>query len=169
MTEEAPAGEEVTISIWNQWDGNYLQAIEQAFADYEEMNPNVNIDLSKPEDVASALNVAIPAGEGPDIIAWANDKIGEQALAGNIVPLEDYGIDMAFLESVYEPAAVNGVMYQDIIWALPETQEGIALIANNEVVGEEYLPADPLDFEDLYAKAEQYQADTGNALSLIHI
>lgn len=164
MTEEAPAGEEVTISIWNQWDGNYLQAIEQAFADYEEMNPNVTIDLSKPEDVASALNVAIPAGEGPDIIAWANDKIGEQALAGNIVPLEDYGIDMAFLESVYEPAAVNGVIYQDIIWALPETQEGIALVANNEVVGEEYLPTDPLDFEDLYAKAEQFQADTGNAL-----
>ncbi|MFZ6018389.1 MAG: ABC transporter substrate-binding protein, partial [Chloroflexota bacterium] len=78
-----PTAEQVTITIWHQWDGKYLEAITQAFKDYEASHPNVKIDLSKPEDVANALNVAIPAGEGPDIIGWANDKIGEQALQGN--------------------------------------------------------------------------------------
>ncbi len=155
---------ETTITIWNQWDGKYLEAIEQVFNDYEVANPGVVIDLSKPEDVKNALTVAIPAGEGPDIIGWANDAIGEQALNGNIVAVSDYGITADFLSSTYEPAAVNGVTWMGSIWGLPETQEGIALIYNKDLVTEEYLPADPLDFEDLLAKATKFQEDTGNVL-----
>jgi len=155
---------ETTITIWNQWDGKYLEAIEAAFADYEASHPGVVIDLSKPEDVKNALTVAIPAGEGPDIIGWANDAIGEQALNGNIVAVSDYGITADFLSSTYEPAAVNGVTWMGSIWGLPETQEGIALIYNKDLVTEEYLPADPLNFEDLYEKAKKFQEDTGNVL-----
>ncbi|PKN86030.1 MAG: ABC transporter substrate-binding protein [Chloroflexi bacterium HGW-Chloroflexi-8] len=153
-----------TITVWNQWDGKYLEAIEQAFNDYEASHPGVTIDLSKPEDVKNALTVAIPAGEGPDIIGWANDAIGEQALNGNIVAVSDYGITADFLSSTYEPAAVNGVTWMGSIWGLPETQEGIALIYNKDLVTEEYLPADPLNFEDLYEKAKKFQEDTGNVL-----
>lgn len=171
-TVEEPAAEEpaepnaeaVTITIWNQWDGAYLAAIEQAFRDYEAEHPNVKIDLSKPEDVKNALTVAIPAGEGPDIIGWANDAIGEQALNGNIVAISDLGVDTAFLEANYEPAAVAGVQWSGMIWGLPESQEGIALIYNKAVVTEEYLPTDPMDFEDLYEKAKKFQEDTGNVL-----
>jgi arabinogalactan oligomer/maltooligosaccharide transport system substrate-binding protein len=159
-----PGGDVVTITLWNQWDGAYLTAIEQAFSDYEAEHPNVKIDLSKPEDVKNALTVAIPAGEGPDIIGWANDAIGEQALNGNIVAISDYGIDTAFLEANYEPAAVAGVQWSDMIWGLPESQEGIALIYNKALVTEEYLPTDPFDFEDLYQKAKKFQEDTGNVL-----
>lgn len=156
-----PAAEQVTITIWHQWDGKYLEAITQAFKDYEAKNPNVKIDLSKPEDVANALNVAIPAGEGPDIIGWANDKIGEQALQGNIVALNDFGIDKAFLESIYTESGINGVTWMDTIWALPETMEGIALVANKALVTEEYLPKDPFAWDDLLAKAEKFYADKG--------
>lgn len=156
-----PTAEQVTITIWHQWDGKYLEAITQAFKDYEAKNPNVKIDLSKPEDVANALNVAIPAGEGPDIIGWANDKIGEQALQGNIVALNDFGIDKAFLESIYTESGINGVTWMDTIWALPETMEGIALVANKALVTEEYLPKDPFAWDDLLAKAEKFYADKG--------
>ncbi len=156
-----PTTEQVTITIWHQWDGKYLEAITQAFKDYEASHPNVKIDLSKPEDVANALNVAIPAGEGPDIIGWANDKIGEQALQGNIVALNDFGIDKAFLESVYTESGINGVTWMDTIWALPETMEGIALVANKALVTEEYLPADPFDWDGLLANAEKFFADKG--------
>lgn len=163
---EAPteAPQAVTITVWHQWDGKYLEAITQAFKDYEAAHPGVTIDLSKPEDVANALNVAIPAGEGPDIIGWANDKIGEQALQGNIVALDDYGITKDFLTSTYEPAGVAGVMWKDMIWALPETQEGIGLVYNKDLVTDQYLPTDPMNFDDLLAKAEAFQKDTGAVL-----
>lgn len=150
----ASTGQEVTITIWHQWDGTYLDAITAAFEEYEANNPGVTIDLSKPDDVANALNVAIPAGEGPDIIGWANDQIGTQALAGNIVALDEYGITQDFLTSTYEPAAVNGVVWQGQIWGLPESQEGIALIYNKDVVAEADLPT---SLDDLLAKATAFR------------
>jgi arabinogalactan oligomer/maltooligosaccharide transport system substrate-binding protein len=163
-TEAPPPAAETTITIWHQWSGDYLTTIEQAFKDYEAEHPGVTIDLSKPEDTSNALSVAIPAGEGPDIIGWANDQIGTQALAGNIVPLNDYGIDLTFLNTTYEPAAVRGVVWQDKIWALPESQEGIAIVYNKDMVGEEYLPTDPMNFDDLLAKAQAFYEATGKYL-----
>ncbi len=154
---EAPAAEQVTITVWHQWDGKYLEAIQKAFDGYTAAHPNVKIDLSKPEDVSNALKVAIPAGEGPDIIGWANDQIGQSALAGNIVALDDYGVTMDFLTSTYEPAAVNGVVWKDKIWALPESQEGIALIYNKDVLTDEFMPKAG-DLNDLLAKAQAFNA-----------
>ena len=154
----------VTITVWHQWSGDYLNTIEAAFKDYTAEHPNVTIDLSKPEDTSNALSVAIPAGEGPDIIGWANDQIGTQALAGNIVALDDYGIDKAFLDSTYEPAAVRGVIWQGKIWGLPESQEGIAFVYNKAMVDDKYLPTDPMDFDALLAKAKAFNEDTGKYL-----
>ncbi len=160
----AVSAEPVTITVWHQWSGDYLTAIEQAFKDYTTEHPNVTIDLSKPEDTSNALSVAIPAGEGPDIIGWANDQIGTQALAGNIVALNDYGVDLTFLNTTYEPAAVRGVVWQDKIWGLPESQEGIAFVYNKALVTDEYLPTDPMDFDALLAKAQAFNTATGKYL-----
>lgn len=147
---------ETTITIWHQWDGKYLDSITQVFKDYEAAHPGVKIDLSKPEQVQEALQVAVPAGEGPDIIGWANDRIGDQALIGNIVALDDFGMTADALKATYEPAAVSGVTWNGKTWALPESQEGIALIYNKDVVKEEDLPK---DLDDLLAKAEAFQKD----------
>jgi arabinogalactan oligomer/maltooligosaccharide transport system substrate-binding protein len=151
---EAP--KPVTITIWHQWSGDYLNAITAAFNDYMTLHPNVTIDLTAPDDVTNALKVAIPAGEGPDIIAWANDQIGANALVGNIVPLDSVGVDMNFLNSTYEPAAVQGVVWQGKIWGLPESQEGIAFVYNKALVTDEFLPTDPKDFDALLAKAKAF-------------
>ncbi len=151
-----PEVKAVKITVWHQWDGKYLDAITAAFKDYEAAHPGVTIDLSKPDDVSNALKVAIPAGEGPDIIGWANDNIGTLALQGNIVALNDLGVDEAFLNSTYEPAAVKGVVWQGKIWALPESQEGIALIYNKAVLTDKYMPK---DLDDLLVKAGEFQKD----------
>jgi arabinogalactan oligomer/maltooligosaccharide transport system substrate-binding protein len=111
--------EPTTITIWHQWSGDYLVAIQAAFDQYMVDHPLVTIVLEQPTDVQASLAVAIPAGEGPDIIGWANDQIGSNALSGNIVALDDYGINMRYLENNYEPAAVAGVVWQDRIWGLP--------------------------------------------------
>jgi arabinogalactan oligomer/maltooligosaccharide transport system substrate-binding protein len=121
-------------------------------------HPNVTIVLDKPENVSDALKVAIPAGEGPDIIGWAIDQIGSQALVGNIVDLGTLGVTMDELNSTYEPAAVKGVVWQGKIWALPESQEGIALVYNTALASATDFPSDPMDFAGLLAKAEAFQA-----------
>ena len=148
----------VTITIWHQWDGAYLDAITAIFKQYMVDHPNVIIDLSKPNDVTASLKVAIPAGQGPDILAWSNDQIGTNAIAGNIVDLDSQGVTMDFLKSTYEPAAVNGVVWQGKIWALPESQEAIALVYNKDLVTSDFLPTDPTNFQDLEAKAVAFYA-----------
>jgi arabinogalactan oligomer/maltooligosaccharide transport system substrate-binding protein len=161
---EAPA-EPVTITVWHQWAGDYLTAIQAVFTAYMAENPHVTVVLEAPENVSDALTVAIPAGEGPDIIGWANDQIGGQALVGNIIDLGTLGVDMAFLESTYEPAAVKGVVWQGKIWAIPESQEGIAIVYNKALASEADFPADPMDFADLLAKAEAFaEANPGKYL-----
>jgi arabinogalactan oligomer/maltooligosaccharide transport system substrate-binding protein len=155
----------VTITIWHQWDGKYLDAIQAVFTAYMAEHPNVTIVLDKPDNVSDALKVAIPAGEGPDIIGWANDSIGKQAVVGNIVDLGTLGVTQDFLTSTYEPAAVNGVVWQGKIWALPESQEGIALVYNKAFAKEADFPTDPTDFADLLAKAKAYaEANPGKYL-----
>src|SRR6186997_1039206 len=39
------SGAAVKITIWHQWDGTYLEAIQAAFDDYTKAHPNVTIDL----------------------------------------------------------------------------------------------------------------------------
>lgn len=164
VATEAPA-EPVTITVWHQWTGDYLTAIQAVFTQYMTEHPNVTIVLDAPENVSDALTVAIPAGEGPDIIGWANDQIGGQALVGNIIDLTTLGVDMAFLDSTYEPAAVKGVVWQDKIWALPESQEGIAIVYNKALASEADFPSDPMDFADLLAKAKAFsEANPGKYL-----
>jgi basic membrane lipoprotein Med (substrate-binding protein (PBP1-ABC) superfamily)/maltose-binding protein MalE len=155
------AGKEYSLTYWHQWSGTYYENIKAEFDKYMAENPCVKIDLSKPDDVTNALQSAMPAGQGPDILGWANDHIGDLSALGYLVPLNDYGIDMAYLEANFEPAAINGVVLNDVIYALPETQEGIALIYNKAVVTDEYLPTDPMDFEALFTKAEKFKTDKG--------
>ncbi|OGN93162.1 MAG: hypothetical protein A2Y88_12995 [Chloroflexi bacterium RBG_13_48_10] len=84
---------------------------------------------------------------------------------GNIIDLGTLGVDMAFLESTYEPAAVKGVVWQGKIWAIPESQEGIAIVYNKALASEADFPADPMDFADLLAKAEAFaEANPGKYL-----
>jgi arabinogalactan oligomer/maltooligosaccharide transport system substrate-binding protein len=157
-TEAPPAAEPVTITVWHQWSGDYLTSIQAVFDAYTAEHPNVTFDLTKPDAPMDALKVAIPAGEGPDIIGWANDQIGSLALQGYIADLGTLGVDQAFLDNNYEPAAVAGVVWSDKIWALPESQEGIAIVYNKAAASEADFPSDPMDFADLTAKAEAYAA-----------
>lgn len=138
---QEPTAAPVTITIWHQWGGDYLTAITAVFQQYMTDHPNVTIDLSKPDDVTASLKVAVPAGEGPDILGWAQDQIGKNAIAGNIVALDDYGIDTAYLTSNYQPAAVTGVQWNGKIWALPEAQEAMTLVYNKALVTAADLPA----------------------------
>jgi arabinogalactan oligomer/maltooligosaccharide transport system substrate-binding protein len=150
-----------TIQIWHGWQGAYADAITKVFDDFNNNVGSVNPDgiqvvLTNPSDLNNALQVAIPAGQGPDIIAWSDDQIGNNVLAGNIAPLDNYGVTQDFLTSTYEPAAITGVVYNGHIWALPEAQEGVALICNTALVKPSDFPTDPNDFAGLLKLATDF-------------
>ncbi len=161
-TAEAAAEEvmadEVTISLWHGWTGAYYEAIEEVFAEYEEAHPGVKIELINQENLSDAMAVAVPAGEGPDILAWVQDQVGRNALVGNIVPVTEY-FDADYLAENFEPAAVDAMIWQDDVWGIPEAQEGIAIVYNKELISEDMIPTDPTDFDTLLANAQTFRED----------
>jgi arabinogalactan oligomer/maltooligosaccharide transport system substrate-binding protein len=157
-TGSVRAQDKKKITLWHGWQGAYAENIQKAFDEYNTASTTVEVELSNPGDLNKSLEVAIPAGEGPDIISWANDVIGNNVLAGNIVPLNDYGVTADWLASTFEPAAVTGVTYAGQIWALPEAMEGVALFCNAAVIKRDQLPTDAKDFAGLLKAAQDFQA-----------
>ena len=150
----APAA--TRIIIWHSWAADTVKPIEAAFRAYEAAHPGLAIELSKVDNLGDALTIAVPVGDGPDILAWTNDQIGSNALLHNIVALNDFGVDEAYLRSIYEPVTVKGMMWQGKIWGLPEVQDGIALVYNKALVQESDFPANPQDFNGLLTAAKAF-------------
>jgi arabinogalactan oligomer/maltooligosaccharide transport system substrate-binding protein len=104
------------------------------------------------------MAVAVPAGEGPDILAWVQDQVGRNALVGNVVPITEW-VDEGYLNENFEPAAASAMVWQGDVWGIPESQEGIALVYNKAVVTEDMIPTDPTDFAGLLEAAQGFREE----------
>jgi maltose-binding protein MalE len=140
------------LVIWHRWEGEYYKAIQKIFADYAAKN-NVQIELLLVQDVANKAQLAIPSGQGPDIIAWVDDRIGDSALQKIIQPLDDYGVNQDYLKANFSPVAVNAMVYHDKVYGIPESLEAITFIYNKKLIQEADLPKNT---DDLIAKAKTY-------------
>jgi arabinogalactan oligomer/maltooligosaccharide transport system substrate-binding protein len=145
------------ITIWHQWDVKFLPEYQDIVAQYNLAHPDMTIKLVKQYDMAGALSGSIPYGAGPDIIAWANDQIGGLASAGYLAPLNAW-VDQSYLSANFEPAAVKGMIWDDLVWGIPDTQEGIALVYNRDLITDTAIPA-PDDFAGMFTDAVQFQLD----------
>ncbi len=143
------------IIIWHQWDDSYLPEYQAIVQEFNMAHPDMAIGLVKVDDLWGALSTAIPAGEGPDIVAYANNPIGEWASAGYLAPLDQW-VDLSYMNANFEPAAAEGVIWNDQIWGIPEFQEGIALVYNRDLITDTDVPA-PSDFTGLLANAADFQ------------
>jgi arabinogalactan oligomer / maltooligosaccharide transport system substrate-binding protein len=143
------------ITIWHQWDPSYWPEYDAIVQEFNMEHPEMAIILVYVDDLSGALSEAIPAGVGPDIVAYANDRIGQWATAGYLAPL-DPSINLAYMNANYEPAAVDGVIWNNHIWGIPDFQEGIALVYNRDVISDTQIPA-PDDFAGLLTQAELFR------------
>ncbi len=140
------------LVIWHGWEGEYYKAIQQIFADYATKN-NVQIELLHVPDVSNKAQLAVPSGQGPDIIAWVDDRIGDSALQKIIQPLDDYGVNQEYLKSTFAPVAADAMIYRDKVYGIPESMEAITFIYNKKLIQEADLPKST---DDLIAMAKTY-------------
>ncbi|NIR41124.1 MAG: extracellular solute-binding protein, partial [Actinobacteria bacterium] len=85
--------------------------------------------------IRDQVQVAGPAGEGPDIFIGAHDWIGELAANGVIAP-----IDLGPKTSGFFGVALNAFSYEGELYAVPYATESVALYYNTDMVPE--APAD---------------------------
>lgn len=152
-----PTPQPTTITLWHNWPSSWEAHYQEVITDFNASSEDIRIEPLKVENLDEALSVAIPTGEGPDIVHGHAARIGEWAQDGLIVPLEGY-VASSFLGYRFEPAAVRAVRWQGVYWGMPDTQEGIALIYNRDVISTSQLP-DPQDFPGLLEQARAFRLE----------
>src|SRR5437867_2074525 len=97
-----------TITIWHNWEGSYLDAKKAIFDAYTKQYPNVTINLVHKPNLTDAVTTAVPAGQGPDVIAWVDDVLGKFVKLDIIRPLDGLaGVDMAYMNANFSKPAVD--------------------------------------------------------------
>ena len=130
------------------------EAYLNAMGNYSKDNP-VDLEFHHVDDLPSKLELAVPAGVGPDFIRWAHDKIGLFKTLDLIVPIEDY-ITPEF-KAQFPASTWDAVTLDGHIWGIPETAESVALLYNKDMV-----PNPPTTMDEMISiMAQHYDPSAG--------
>jgi maltose/maltodextrin transport system substrate-binding protein len=73
------------LLIWMDADrGRALEPILQEF----QQQYSIKVRVEAPQNLTDNFPTAAQSGKGPDIVVWADDKVGEWADSGLLSPLE---------------------------------------------------------------------------------
>lgn len=97
----------------------------------------IKVTIETPVNIIDNFSLSAQAGQGPDIVIWAHDKVGEWADGGLIAPVE---VSPRFVRKFYRQAW-QAVMHHNSVWAYPIALETITLIYNKRLLTDP-LPRD---------------------------
>ena len=139
----ALAFEDGKLVIWtgNNRDQAQLQAVGQRFAD--DLGIEVVVEVVDP-DLPAKFQQAAATGDGPDIVLWAHDRLGEWAGGGLLSPVAPSADWVAGVL----PTAMDAVSFDGKVWGYPVSVEAVTLIYNTDLV-----PTPPASFEEVKGMA----------------
>src|SRR5271163_3267627 len=116
------------LLVWINGDKGYrgLAEVGKKF----EKDLGIPVKVEAPEGATDKFQAAAQAGKGPDIMFWANDRIGEWADAGLLKPLtvsDDF-------KAGFIPMSWDAVTHNKQIWGYPIALEAVSLIYNKKFV-----------------------------------
>jgi maltose/maltodextrin transport system substrate-binding protein len=90
----------------------------------------IKVRVETPQDITTSFPVAALAGQGPDLVIWAHDKVGEWSDGGLIAPVEvPPGFMHRFLSKAWK-----AVFHRGQYWGYPIALEAVTLIYNKELL-----------------------------------
>lgn len=154
MAEEKDKGEKTIITYWNGFtgtDGDVMQEIVDDYNATNTMNVEVQMERVSWDTLYQQLATSLPVGEGPDITAFATEKIGGYAESGAIVPIDDiYESGQVNAENIPEVFNEN-LQYGENYYGVPVNIASLALYYNKDLFDEAGLeyPTDEWTWDDL--------------------
>ncbi|NKX43101.1 extracellular solute-binding protein [Roseibacterium sp. KMU-115] len=145
--------QQVTIEYWQYFFESRVTAMEQLIANFEAANPDINVEMTHfpYADYRTRTAVAIPAGEGPDVVqlfyGWLNDYIAE----GLIQPLPADPFSAEMIGSEFFPM-VQAMQVDGSYYALPTAVRSLALFYNERLLEAAGVEV-PTTLEELVAAA----------------
>jgi maltose-binding protein MalE len=153
-TMSISAQDTVTLELWHakqDAEGDALLALMNAFV---EANPNiiVNQTYNPSGTLQDSFVAAAGAGEGPDMVIWANDSTGPWATAGLLTDLTA-GIDED-LRAQGTDTAWGTFTFNDAVYGIPYSAKTLAFFYNRALV-----PEAPETWADVLSISEELAAD----------
>ena len=117
------------------------------------------VKVETQEQIISKFQAAGQSGKGPDILFWANDRIGEWANSGLLKPLH---IEEEF-KAKYLPMCWDAVTHKQQVWGYPVSFEAVSLIYNKKLVTGKV----PTQLSELPAFANELKAQNPKAIVIM--
>lgn len=162
----AAGGEKTVITFWNGFTGPDRPVLEQLVQKYNETNDKnieVQMDIVPWDSLYQKLSTVLPVGEGPDILAFATERIGTYAAPGALAPLDDV-YTQGYVDASLVPAALDeNLKYDGKYYGVPMNFATLLLFYNKDIFTEAGLDpnAPPKDWDELEQYALQITEKTG--------
>jgi len=126
VEEEMAEEFDVSITVWaDDTRAPILNDLAESFqAEY-----GVGLIVEQVADINDQFPIAAPAGEGPDILILAHDRIGGFFASGLLAP-----IDLGDKADAFHPVAVNAFTYEGQLVGMPYAVENLAFFYNPEMI-----------------------------------
>lgn len=149
----APASA-VEIEYWQYFFDARVTAMEQLIENFEAANPDITVNMTHfpYADYRTRTAVAIPAGEGPDVVqlfyGWLNDYIDAEL----IQPLPTDSFPPAEIDAEFFPM-VQAMKRDGQYYALPTAVRSLALFYNTRLFEAAGIDGPPATLDELVETA----------------
>ncbi len=128
------AQEDVTLVLWHAKQDAEGDALLALIAAFEAANPGIKIEqvYNPSNTIQDSFIAAAGSGEGPDMIIWANDAVGQWQPSGIIAPITD-AIDDDLRGQVSE-TGWGTFTYEGDVWGVPFSAKTLAFFYNKAFV-----------------------------------
>lgn len=90
----------------------------------------IKVTIVTPQNITNDFPLAAEAGQGPDIVIWTHDKVGEWADGGLMAPVQ---VSHEF-ENHFFVKAWEAVRHRGMFWGYPIALETVTLIYNKKLL-----------------------------------
>ena len=124
----------VKVTLWHAYRDAERKALDQIIDGWNKAHPETQVTtLAVPFDaLIDKAQVAIPRGNGPDLIIFAHDKVGVWARDQLIQPLGDFATGERLKR--FLPQTVKTLVFERAVYGLPLAFKSTALFYNKKLV-----------------------------------
>ena len=148
------AQDDVTLVLWHALQDAEADGALAIIDAFHEANPGITIEpvFSPDATIQDSFVAAAGAGEGPDIMLWANDSTGDWARSNLLLDITDQIDDE--LRAQVTDSGWGTFTFEGSIYGLPINAKTLAFFYNKSLV----LDA-PETWEDVLVISEELAAD----------
>ncbi len=135
-SDENAKSDKTVITFWNGFtgsDGEVMQKMIDTYNASNTLNVTVQMERVSWDTLYQQLATSLPVGEGPDIAAFATERIGGYAESGAIVPIDDI-YQSKQVDSSKVPAVFNeNLQYNGNYYGVPVNIASLVLYYNKDI------------------------------------